>query len=95
LAWVILHKKDKFNIFSTIVDDCFWNGGVSRDELETFIEKERGELDKWIESIERAIETGCSSSWRSLDDIALACVSRYSVNDFIAKYLDRDSTGWE
>jgi hypothetical protein len=70
----IIHKDGVYNIYSTVVDAPFYEGGLTREQLEQIIREEQGEqgIRFLPERLERAHRKGTSSH---IDDSLEGCVS--------------------
>jgi len=91
----IIHKDGRYNIFSTIVDDCYFEPSLSLKELEEYFKEEYGNrgLEGLPSRLERAHKTGTSSQIdKSLEDTVSCNNSGVDGNpltfdEFVLKYL--------
>lgn len=91
----IIQHNNVWNIYSTVSDGCYWNSGLTLEELKEWYKEEYGrsgmlELDS---RIERALEIGTSSR---MDKDLRECIScnragpdeaHMSYKKFIDKFL--------
>lgn len=91
----IIHHNNTFNVYSTITDSCYFESGMTIDELKEWYELEYGKrsMIDFDLRIERCIKNGTSSF---LHSSLKECVSanragpnetRISYQKFIDKYL--------
>lgn len=91
----ILHKNGRYNIYSTVVDDCFFEPSLTLEELKEYIQVEEGNrgLRELDEQLERAHKTGSSSLiMNSLEGVASCNHSgpdgdNLSFDEFVEIYL--------
>ena len=91
----IIHHDGAYNLYSTISDGCWFEHGITLEQLHDVIGEEhgrQGSIDELPARLERAHETGCSGFGWTLDQ----CISgnRAGTNEsevprdeFIRKFL--------
>lgn len=98
MADFILHRDGVYNIYSTVVDDCFFTPGLTLEQLTEHIRERHGTrgLEALPDRLDRAREKGTSSI---LDDSIEDCVccnrsgpdeAHLPFDEFCQRYLSRD-----
>ena len=91
----IIQHNNVFNLYTTVADGCYFNSGLTLEELKEWYKEEYGNrgLEDLQPRIDRALEKGTSSL---LDNSLKDCIScnragpkesKLSYNKFINKYL--------
>ena len=71
MALIILQRNDVYNIYTSICDSCYFDSGITKDQLISFWKEEYGNSKMYeLEvMIKRALLTGCSSRMYTFDEI--------------------------
>jgi len=91
MGQLILHKNKVYNIYSSIVDDCLFEDGLTLDELTQEIKEEFGNsgLRELPVRLERAHTKGTSSLiYDSLEESINCRLESITLEEFYDKYLN-------
>lgn len=88
----IIQKDGVYNLYSTIVDYCCLENGLSLDEFKEYYRNEYGEhvMAQLPDRLARADETGCSAKYATLEGTIETFIfyhPKFNRKQFIDKFL--------